>query len=53
LSPRGRGRTWSATGPRFTAAITEFASRYADQNQRDHAQLVSAIATGAVESLPG
>ena len=40
-------------GPRFTAAISEFASRYADQNQRDHAQLVSAIASGAVESLPG
>jgi uncharacterized protein (DUF2252 family) len=40
-------------GPRFTAAMTEFASRYADQNQRDHAQLVSAIATGAVESRPG
>jgi hypothetical protein len=25
----------------------------ADQNGRDHAQLVSAIAAGAVESLPG
>ena len=40
-------------GPAFTAAIGRFARRYADQNQRDHAQLVSAIAAGAIESLPG
>jgi Uncharacterized protein conserved in bacteria (DUF2252) len=40
-------------GPKFTAAIGQFACRYADQNERDHAQLVNAIATGAVESLPG
>ena len=39
-------------GSKFTAAIGEFARRYADQNERDHAQLVSAIAAGAVESLP-
>jgi uncharacterized protein (DUF2252 family) len=40
-------------GPKFTAAISQFAHRYADQNQRDHAQLVSAIAAGTVQSLPG
>jgi hypothetical protein len=40
-------------GPRFTAAIGEFARRYADQNDRDHAQLVNAIASGKVESQPG
>ena len=40
-------------GPKFTAAIGRFARRYADQNERDHAQLVRAIAVGAVESLPG
>jgi uncharacterized protein (DUF2252 family) len=40
-------------GRNFTAAIGQFARRYADQNQRDHAQLVSGIANGAVESLPG
>jgi len=40
-------------GAKFTAAIGEFARRYAEQNQRDHAQLVRAIATGAVESEPG
>ena len=39
-------------GAKFTAAIGEFARRYAEQNQRDHAQLVRAIATGAVESEP-
>ena len=40
-------------GPKFTAEISRFARRYAGQNERDHAQLVSAIAAGAVESLPG
>jgi uncharacterized protein (DUF2252 family) len=39
-------------GPRFTEAIGRFARRYADQNERDHAQLVRAIAAGEVESLP-
>jgi uncharacterized protein (DUF2252 family) len=38
---------------KFAAAIGRFAGRYADQNERDHARLVSAIAGGAVESLPG
>jgi uncharacterized protein (DUF2252 family) len=40
-------------GPRFTEAMGEFARRYADQNECDHAQLVSAIASGKVESRPG
>ena len=40
-------------GSKFAAAIGRFARQYADQNQRDHAQLVSAIAAGAIESLPG
>jgi uncharacterized protein (DUF2252 family) len=40
-------------GPRFTEAMGEFARRYADQNERDHAQLVNAIASGKVESRPG
>jgi NAD(P)H-dependent flavin oxidoreductase YrpB (nitropropane dioxygenase family) len=38
---------------RFTEAIAEFARRYAEQNERDHAQLVRAIASGKVESEPG
>jgi hypothetical protein len=40
-------------GPGFTAAIARFASRYADQNERDHAQLTTAIARGVVESSQG
>jgi uncharacterized protein (DUF2252 family) len=39
-------------GPKFTTEIGRFARRYADQNERDHAQLVSAIAAGAMESQP-
>jgi uncharacterized protein (DUF2252 family) len=40
-------------GAKFAAGIGRFAALYADQNERDHAQLVSAIAAGDVESLPG
>jgi uncharacterized protein (DUF2252 family) len=35
-------------GPAFTAAIGRFARAYADQNDRDHAQLVKAIGAGTV-----
>jgi uncharacterized protein (DUF2252 family) len=38
-------------GRAFDAAIGEFARRYADQNERDHAHLVASIARGAVPSL--
>ena len=37
-------------GSKFTDEIVRFARRYADQNERDHAQLAGAIAAGAVES---
>jgi uncharacterized protein (DUF2252 family) len=40
-------------GRNFTAAISRFAHGYADQNERDHAQLVSEIASGTVESRVG
>jgi uncharacterized protein (DUF2252 family) len=40
-------------GPRFTTAISEFARRYADQNDHDHDQLANAIAAGKIESRPG
>jgi uncharacterized protein (DUF2252 family) len=40
-------------GSRFATGIGRFARQYADQNERDHAQLVSAIAAGTVESSPG
>jgi uncharacterized protein (DUF2252 family) len=39
-------------GPQFTDAMGEFARRYAEQNERDHAQLVRAIAAGEVDSRP-
>ncbi|NMM83294.1 hypothetical protein B2J88_02795 [Rhodococcus sp. SRB_17] len=34
-------------------ALSTFARRHADQNERDHAQLVAAIAKGSVPSAPG
>ena len=46
-------RGYIGRGPKFTAAISRFARLYADQNERDHAQLVGAIAVGAVDSQPG
>jgi hypothetical protein len=33
---------------RFDAALIEFAERYADQNERDHAALATAVAAGRV-----
>ena len=40
-------------GARFGEAIDTFARAYADQNERDHAQLVAAIAQGAVPAEAG
>jgi uncharacterized protein (DUF2252 family) len=37
-------------GPKFAAELGRFARSYADQNERDHAQLVKAIANGEVET---
>ncbi|MBO0691645.1 MAG: DUF2252 domain-containing protein [Acidimicrobiaceae bacterium] len=39
-------------GPKFATEISRFAHAYAEQNDRDHAQLVRAISAGAVESQP-
>jgi uncharacterized protein (DUF2252 family) len=39
--------------PKFVAEISKFAASYADQNERDHAQLVGAIAADTIVSLPG
>jgi uncharacterized protein (DUF2252 family) len=39
-------------GRKFTAEISRFADQYATQNEKDHAQLVRAIAAGTVQSLP-
>ncbi len=40
-------------GRRFDEAIGAFARRYADQTERDHAQLVEAISQGAVPAEQG
>jgi predicted alpha/beta hydrolase len=34
-------------------ALTSFALAYADQNRRDHAALVDAIASGRIEAVAG
>ena len=39
-------------GNGFTKAMVAFAGSYADQNARDHAQLVTAITAGKVEGRP-
>jgi uncharacterized protein (DUF2252 family) len=39
-------------GAVFGTAVSQFAEAYADQNERDHAQLVRAIETGAVDAAP-
>ena len=36
----------------FTKAMRQFARRYADQNERDHQRLVSAIRRGLVDGDP-
>jgi uncharacterized protein (DUF2252 family) len=41
------------TGKAFTTDMMAFAHRYADQNERDHAQLVAAIERGEVPSAEG
>jgi len=40
-------------GKRFDDSISRFARGYADQNERDHAQLVAAIADGTVPAEEG
>jgi uncharacterized protein (DUF2252 family) len=40
-------------GTGFTAALARFAGQYAEQTERDHAQLVRSIDAGAVPSQPG
>jgi hypothetical protein len=39
-------------GGAFDTALGKFARLYAEQNERDHAQLVAGIASGAVASPP-
>ena len=39
------------SGTTFDEALGRFAESYADQNERDHAALVDAIASGRIEAL--
>ena len=49
VRPRDRDRELSRFPDVFDRAIATFAEVYADQNERDHAALVDAIATGRVQ----
>jgi hypothetical protein len=40
-------------GDAFDKSITNFARRYADQNERDYQQFVSAVKSGRLEALEG
>ncbi len=42
--------SYMGKGPKFARALGSFARLYADQNERDHGQLVGAIAGGLVDS---
>ncbi|PXY25903.1 hypothetical protein BAY59_20265 [Prauserella coralliicola] len=41
------------SGATFDEAVADFAAAYADQNERDHAALVAAIAKGRVDAVAG
>ena len=45
--------SYLGSSDRFDQAIARFAEAYADQNERDHAALLAAIKTGAIEAQPG
>ena len=49
---RWRIDAYMGKGDVFTKAMESFARLYADQNERDHAQLVAAIERGVVPSAP-
>lgn len=38
---------------RFDRAMTDFAVRYADQNERDYAEFVEAVRSGRLEAVEG
>jgi Uncharacterized protein conserved in bacteria (DUF2252) len=41
------------TSDAFDTSITDFSRRYADQNERDHQDFVTAIRSGRLEALQG
>jgi hypothetical protein len=40
-------------GKTFAAALSDYALAYAEQNSRDHAALVAAVASGRLEAVSG
>jgi hypothetical protein len=38
---------------KFDQAIADFAETYADQNERDHAELAAAVTSHRIESVSG
>ncbi|HYO41957.1 MAG TPA: DUF2252 domain-containing protein [Candidatus Limnocylindrales bacterium] len=44
---------YMGTGTRFERTMIDFAEAYADQNERDHAALAAAAATGRVKAVSG
>ena len=40
-------------GDAFDRALSEFAERYADQNEQDHRELLEAIDSGRIEAVAG
>ena len=45
--------TYLGSNDRFDRAMTDFAVRYADQNQRDYDEFVGAIKSGRLEAIEG
>jgi uncharacterized protein (DUF2252 family) len=45
--------SYLGTGRTFDDALVDFAHAYADQNERDHQELVAAIESGRIEATPG
>jgi uncharacterized protein (DUF2252 family) len=45
--------SYLGNGTRFDCSMAQFAATYADQNERDHAELTRAIASGQVQATSG
>ena len=45
--------SYLGTGPQFDRAVTEFAVDYADQNERDYTEFMTAVKNGTVQAVMG
>ena len=45
--------SYLGNGDQFDRAVTEFAEKYAEQNDRDHLELLEAIESGRLEAIAG